>query len=42
MNAKFSLFEEFGLRGMGYWQVMRLFLANWVLLESRFNIIKQG
>jgi len=42
MNAKFSLFEEFGLRGMGYWQIMRLFLANWVLLESRFNIIKQG
>ena len=40
MNAKFSLFEEFGLRGMGYWQIMRLFLANWVLLESRFNIIK--
>lgn len=42
MNAKFSLFEEFGLRGMGYWQIMRLFLANWMLLESRFNIIKQG
>lgn len=40
MNSKFSLLEEFGLRGMGYWQVMRLFLANWVLLESRFNIIK--
>ncbi len=40
MDAKFSLLEEFGLRGMGYWQIMRLFLANWVLLESRFNIIK--
>ncbi len=41
MNAKFSLLEEFKLRGMGYWQIMRLFLANWVLLESRFNIIKR-
>lgn len=41
MNAKFSLLEEFELRGMGYWQIMRLFLANWVLLESRFNIIKR-
>lgn len=41
MNAKFSLLEEFGLRGMGYWQIMRLFLANWVLLEDRFDIIKR-
>lgn len=41
MNAKFSLLEEFELRGMGYWQIMRLFLANWVLLESHFNIIKR-
>ena len=41
MNAKFSLLEEFGLRGMGYWQIMRLFLANWVLLENRFEIIKR-
>lgn len=40
MDAKFSLVEEFGLRGMGYWQIMRLFLANWVLLEDRFEIIK--
>ncbi|HBA98261.1 MAG TPA: hypothetical protein DCZ23_09145 [Lachnospiraceae bacterium] len=40
MNAKFSLLEESGLRGLGYWQIMRLFLANWVLLESRFEIIK--
>ena len=41
MDAKFSLLEEFGLRGAGYWQIMRLFLANWVLLENRFNIIKR-
>ena len=40
MDAKFSLLEEFGLRGAGYWQIMRLFLANWVLLENRFNIIE--
>ena len=38
LQAKFNLVEEFGLRGMGYWQIMRLFIANWELLESRFLI----
>ncbi len=38
MQAKFSLVEEFGLRGMGYWQIMRLFRANWLLLADRFWI----
>ena len=40
MNAKFDLINEYNLRGAGYWQIMRLFLANWLLLESRFNIRK--
>ncbi len=38
MQAKFNLVKEFSLRGMGYWQLMRLFLANWVLLENQFII----
>lgn len=38
MRAKFGLVEEFGLRGMGYWQLMRLFLANWILLDNTFYI----
>lgn len=38
MQAKFRLVEEYGLRGMGYWQIMRLFRANWLLLEDEFWI----
>lgn len=39
MQGKFNLVKEFDLRGVGYWQLMRLFLANWYLLESQFEII---
>lgn len=39
MQGKFNLVKEFSLRGMGYWQLMRLFLANWVLLEDQFTIL---
>lgn len=38
IQAKFDLVTEFSLRGMGYWQLMRLFLANWVLLDNEFII----
>lgn len=38
MNAKFGLVEEYNLRGMGYWQIMKLFRANWLLLADRFTI----
>lgn len=37
---KFNLIKEFGLRGPGYWQVMRFFRANWLLLEDNFYIAK--
>ena len=33
------LVKEFSLRGMGYWQLMRLFLANWILLDDEFDIL---
>lgn len=40
MEAKFNLVREFDLRGMGYWQIMKLFRANWLLLADRFQIRK--
>lgn len=40
MQAKFGLVSEYDLMGVGYWQIMRLFLANWILLEDTFDIIK--
>lgn len=38
LSAKFELVEEYQLRGMGYWQVMQLFRANWLLLADTFFI----
>lgn len=40
MKEKFRLVTEYGLRGVGYWQIMRLFRANWLLLDDMFDIIK--
>lgn len=40
MKAKFDLIQEFGLRGAAYWQLMRLFRANWLLMEDMFRIQK--
>lgn len=37
-QAKFALLPEFGLRGMGYWQIMRFFRPNWLLLADTFQI----
>ena len=39
LSAKFGLVKEYGLRGMGYWQVMQLFRANWLLLADTFTIL---
>lgn len=36
IQAKFDLIEEFNLRGAGYWQIMQLFRANWILLKENF------
>ena len=41
MEAKFNLVREFDLIGMGYWQIMKLFRANWLLLSDRFLIRKR-
>lgn len=40
LQAKFDLVKEFGLRGVGYWQIMQLFRANWLLLADNFRIMK--
>ena len=42
MQAKFDLMKEYGLNGAGYWQIMRFFRANWMLLGWQFEIVKQG
>ena len=36
IKAKFDLVKEKGLSGVGYWQLMRYFRANWLLLEEMF------
>ena len=38
LKEKFSLIREYGLRGAGYWQIMNLFRANWLLLADTFYI----
>lgn len=40
MQAKFDLVKEFGLGGIGYWSIMQLFRANWLLLADQFWIKK--
>lgn len=39
-REKFSLLPMYGLRGMGYWQIMRFFRPNWLLLADTFQIQK--
>lgn len=40
LREKFSLLPAYGLRGVGYWQIMRFFRANWLLLQDTFQIVK--
>lgn len=39
-REKFSLLPAYGLRGLGYWQIMRFFRPNWLLLQDTFQIQK--
>lgn len=41
LQLKFDVIKEFGLRGPGYWQIMQLFRANWLLLEDNFFLAKE-
>lgn len=38
MRAKFALVEEYGLKGIGVWQIMRLFRAMWVEFADQYSI----
>lgn len=40
LEAKFGLVNEYGLRGIGIWQIMQLFRAGYLLLADRFRIQK--
>ena len=40
MQAKFGLVREYGLRGAGYWQIMRLFRPGWILSADTFRIVR--
>ncbi len=40
IQAKLALVPEYDLRGVGYWQIMKLFRANWLLLAQMFYIVK--
>ena len=39
-QEKFALLPAYGPRGMGYWQIMRFFRPNWLLLQNTFRIQK--
>ncbi len=39
MREKFKLVTEYNLNGVGYWQVMQLYRANWLLLADTFYIM---
>lgn len=36
LQKKYDLLEEYNLRGIGVWQIMRLFRAMWLLYDSRY------
>lgn len=40
VKAKLELTDEYGLRGVGYWNIMRAFNQNWALLAARYAISK--
>lgn len=37
-GQSFDLIKEFNLYGAGYWQLMRFFRANWLLMDDMFYI----
>ncbi len=41
IQAKLALIPEYGLYGAGYWNLMRPFPQNWLILDSEYNI-RQG
>jgi len=40
IRAKLALADEFGLLGVGYWNIMRQFAQNWAYISTRYNVRK--
>lgn len=38
INARLQLVPEYGLKGVGYWQLMKYFRQNWMVLNNLFEI----
>ena len=38
VQAKMDLVQEYGLKGAGYWQLMQLFRASWLIMEDEFIV----
>ena len=38
--AKLDLFSEYGFEGVGYWNVMRYFPQNWLVVSNLYDIAK--
>ncbi len=40
IEAKLDLFSEYGFEGVGYWNIMRYFPQNWLVVSSLYDIAK--
>ncbi len=40
VNAKLGLVDEFDLAGVSYWTINRCYIPNWLVLQSRFEVVK--
>ena len=40
IQAKLALADEFGLKGVGYWNLMRPFAQNWAFISTRYGVSK--
>lgn len=40
VNAKLGLIDEFELAGASYWTINRCYIPNWLVMQSRFEVVK--
>jgi spore germination protein len=38
--AKLDLYSEYGFEGVGYWNIMRYFPQNWLIVSNLYDIAK--